>query len=176
MPDWSFPYLIHVYIYACDATDGPRAYMLAPAGTGEMYLSVAWDGKCTVNVPGIAPITDAAGGQLIVKINEACTAGLWYSYIAGDVDGGELAVDLATGDIFGAVRRSAGEEEEEEEEEEGRGKLTTKPHSHRAPNITHTYTRRAVLCFSRFVPAALISSDEGRLSTVVLSYHKCRSF
>lgn len=85
-------------------TDGPRTYSLAPAGTGEMYVSIVWDGECTLNVPGIAPITEAGGGQLIVKINEACTEGLWYSYIGGDVDGGQLAVDFATGDILGAVR------------------------------------------------------------------------
>lgn len=79
--------------------------MVTPAGTGEMYLSIAWSGECTINVPGIDPITEAAGGVLIVKVNEACTEGLWYSYISGDVDMGELAVDFATGDIFTAVRR-----------------------------------------------------------------------
>jgi hypothetical protein len=81
-----------------------------------MYLSVVWGGDCTLNIPGIAPITEAGDGQLIVKVNEACTGGLWYSYIAGNVDGGQLAVDPATGDILGAVRRGGGEEE-------GRGKV-----------------------------------------------------
>lgn len=90
-------------------TGGPRAYSLAPVGTGEMYLSLSWNGACTINVPGLAPITDAAGGLIIVKINEACTAGLWYSYISGTVDMGELTTDSATGDIFGAVRRNGGE-------------------------------------------------------------------
>lgn len=80
----------------------------AGPGTGEMYLSVASDGECTIDVPGIAPITDAAGGLIIVKINKPCTGGLWYSSIStisGAVDMLELAVDFATGDIFGAVRR-----------------------------------------------------------------------
>lgn len=107
---WVLSYIKYTFtcVNAFDATDGPRAYSLAPVGTGEMYLSVAWDGACTINAPSLPAITpQAGGGQLIFKINEACTNGLWYSYISGSVDGGQLAVDFATGDIFGAVRGGA---------------------------------------------------------------------
>lgn len=89
-----------------------------------MYLAVAWNGACTINAPGL-PAINPPGGQLIFRINEACTNGLWYSYIGGNIDGGQLAVDSATGDIFGTVRGGR-------REEKGRGEFMAKTHSHRA--------------------------------------------